>query len=73
MDIEDVVLLPSRASFCTIFLNYCGRGDGLGKTTCLKTVVCCRQRHAPCEILLFQQILFLCQLDCLKIIRLSQN
>ena len=32
-----------------------------------------KQGHAPCKILLFQQILLLCQFDFFEIIRLSQH
>ena len=36
----------SRASFSTIFVQNCGRGEGLGTTTCLITVVGVKQGHA---------------------------
>ena len=39
MVFQDVAFLPSRASFYTTFLKYCGRGESLGTTTCLKAVV----------------------------------
>ena len=42
-------------------------------TMCPKTVVGGRQGHAPCEVLLFQQSLFLCQLNVMEIIRMSQS
>ena len=46
--------------------------DGRGETTtCLKTVVGGRQRHAPCKVLSLQHNLFLCQLNFNEIIRLS--
>ena len=35
----DVTFLPTRACFSTTFLNNCGRGESIGTTTCLKTVV----------------------------------
>ena len=36
---QDVVFLPSGASFSTTFLKNCGRGESLGSTTCLNAVV----------------------------------
>ena len=50
MGSQDVALLPSRASFSTTFLTNCGRCEGLGINTCLKTVVGGQQGHAPCKI-----------------------
>ena len=38
MGLQDVALLSFRTSFHTIFLKNCGRGEGLGTTTCLATV-----------------------------------
>ena len=38
MTFLDVLFLPCRASFSTTFLNNCGRGEGLGTTTCLETM-----------------------------------
>ena len=58
MGFQDVVLLPSRASFSTTFLKNCGRGESLGTTTCLITVVGGKQGHARCKIPLLQQSLF---------------
>ena len=58
MSFQDVVLLPSSASFSTTFLKNCGRSEGLGTTTSLGTVVMRNQGLAPCEILLLQQSLF---------------
>ena len=40
---------------------------------CHKIVVGGKQGHAPCEILMFQQILFLRQLNFMEIIRMSQR
>ena len=62
MGFQDVALLLSGASFPTTFVKNCGRCYGLGTTTCFKTVVGGKQGHAPCKILLLQQILF-CQFD----------
>ena len=46
---QDVAFLPSLACFFpTTFLEYCGRGEFLGTTTCFKTVVGGKQGHAPC-------------------------
>ena len=73
MGFGDVVFLPSRASFCITFLKNCGRGEGLMATTCLRTVVGGKQGLAPCDILLLQQSLFLCQLNFMEIIRLLQR
>ena len=58
MGFQDVAFMPSQASFSTTFLKKCGRGESLGTTTCLKTVVGGKQGHAPCKILLLQQSLF---------------
>ena len=56
---QDVVFLSSRASYSTTFLKNCGRGESLGTTTCLKTVVTgSMPLPAPCKILLLQQSLF---------------
>ena len=73
MGFRDVAFLLSRANFLTTFLTNCGRGDDLRTTTCFRTVVGCKQGHAPCEILLFHQSLFLCQLNFMEITRLLQN
>ena len=36
---QDVAFLPSELLFLPHFLENCGRGESLGTTTCLKTVV----------------------------------
>ena len=59
MGFQDVEFQPFRASFSTIF----PKNSGWGK-----------QGYDPCNILLFQQRLFLCQTNLMKIIiRLSQS
>ena len=63
MGFLDVALLPSRAGYSTAFVEDCGRGEYLGTTTCLRTVVGGKQGHAPCQIRTLQQSLFLCQLN----------
>ena len=70
MAVQDVASLPSEASFSATFLKHCGRGESLGTTTCLRTVVGGKHRHASCKILLLQQHLFLCQSNFMEIIRL---
>ena len=55
---QDVVFMPSSASFSTTSLKNCGRGESFRITTCLYTVVGGKQGHASCIILLFQQCLF---------------
>ena len=60
MGFQDVAFLPSRAHFATTFLEYCGRGYGLGTTTCLKTMIGGKQGYAPCKVLLLSQVFFLC-------------
>ena len=40
---------------------------------CLKTVVLGKQGHAPCKILSLKQSLFICQLNFMEIIRMSQS
>ena len=72
MGFQDVVFLPSKPSFNTTFLKTCGRGECLGSTTCLRTVVGGWQGHAPCKILSLQQSLFMCQRNYIDTIRLSQ-
>ena len=71
MAFQDVMFLPSRNRFFTMFLKYCGRGESLVTTTCLRTVDGGRQGHAPFKTLLLQQGLFLYQLNVIEIIRLS--
>ena len=44
-------------SFSATFPKDCGRVEGLGTLTCLRTVVGCRQGHAACRIVLLQQSL----------------
>ena len=39
MGFQDVVILPSRASFSTIFFENCGNGEGLRSIKCLKVVI----------------------------------
>ena len=51
MGFQDVAFIPSRASFSTTFL---------------RTVVGRKQGHAPCDVLLPQQSLFL--LVCINVI-----
>ena len=58
MCFQDVAFLPSRARFFTTFLVSCGRGEGLGSTTCLGNVFGGKQGHDPCRILLLHQGLF---------------
>ena len=41
--------------------------------TCLRTVVVGMEGQVPCKIFILRQILFLCQFNCLKIIRLAQR
>ena len=53
--LQDVVFLPSKASFSTTFLLNCGASKSLRATTCLKTVVGGKQGHAPCKIPYLQQ------------------
>ena len=52
IEFQDVAFLPSLASFSTTCKENCGRGESLGITTCLKTVVGGKQGHAPCKVLL---------------------
>ena len=39
MGLQDVGFLPSRDSFSTTFHKNCGRGESLGTTTCLNSMV----------------------------------
>ena len=56
MGFQDVVFLPSLASFSSTFLIVV---EKLGTTTCLKTVTGGKQGHAACKTLLIQQSLFM--------------
>ena len=58
MRFQDVAFLPSRANFSTTFLDNCGRGEMLEITTCSKTVVEGKKRHAPSKIILQNQSLY---------------
>ena len=60
MGFQDVVFLPSRASFSATFLKNCGRGESHETAYCLRTVVRGKQGHAPSKIFLIPQSLFLC-------------
>ena len=73
MGFQDVEFQPSRASFSTMFLKICGRGESLVTITCLNTVVVGWQGHALCKMFLLQQSLLLCQLNFMEIIRLLQR
>ena len=73
MGFQDVSFLPSKASFSTTFPKNCNTGESLRTTTYNKTVVGGKQGHAPCKILLVQQILFSCQLNLMEIIKLSES
>ena len=46
----DLAFLPSRASFSTTLLKNCGRDESLWTTTCLNTVVGCKQQ--ACSLLI---------------------
>ena len=67
MSFQNVVL--SRASFYTTFLNLCGRGEDLGYTTCLRTVVWVSKGMLPVEYFHSNKA-FLCQSNFIEIIRL---
>ena len=72
MGFQIAEFLP-QASFSTTFLKNYGRGESLRTATCPKIMVGGKQGHASCKILLFQQSLFLCQLNFMEIIRQSQS
>ena len=65
MGLQDVAFLPSRT-----FLH-CGRGEIHGTTTCLETVVRGRQVMLPAKYFCSNKTSSLCQLNFMKIIRLS--
>ena len=73
MGFPDVTFLPTPTRIYTMFFTNRGRGEGLGTTKCLRTVVGGKQGHAPCRILSSQQSLFLCQLNFMVIITLSES
>ena len=62
MGLHDAVFLPSRACISTAFLKKYGRDESLEITTCLRTVVGDKQRHAPCKIPFLQQSSSLCSI-----------
>ena len=64
-----LIFLPSWASFCTTFLENCGRGQGLSTATCLEVIVCGDQTHATCKTL--APAIFLHQLNFMETITLS--
>ena len=55
------------AGFYTTFLKYYGRGECLGTTTCLKTVV---KGVLPVKYFSYNKVSFLCQSNFMEIIRL---
>ena len=69
----DVAFLPPRASFPPHFLQIVVEVKALGPPHVLRLWFGCKQEHAPCSIFLLQLILFLCQLNLMEIIRLSQS
>ena len=71
MGFQDVALLPSGASFSTTFHKHCDKGENLGTTTCLKTVVVVSKGILPVKYFCCKQSLFLCQLNFMEIIGLS--
>ena len=73
MDFQDESFLNSLASFCTTFHSNCGRGESLGTTTCLQTVVGGRQWQACCWTLDPTKPLFLCPSNFMEITKLSQS
>ena len=46
MAFQDVAFLSSLTSVAATFLKYCGRGERLRSTTCLRTVVVGKHGHA---------------------------
>ena len=63
MSFQHIAFLFFRTRFFTIFYENCCRGEGLRTTTCLNTVVGCKQGHAT----------FLCESYFMEIIRLSPS
>ena len=70
---QDVAFLPLRVCFSTSFLKNCGGCECLRITTYRKTVVWGKRGHAPYEILLLKQSIFLCQLNVMETIRLLHS
>ena len=64
MDLQDVVFLSSKGSFTPQFVI---EVKAPGPPHVLK------QGHAACKVLSLKQSLFLCQLNFMEIIRLSQR
>ena len=67
MGFRDVALMPPRASFSTTFLKNYGRGESLGTSTCLMTVVGVSKAMLPvkyfCNPFLFQSRSYDCYKD----------
>ena len=74
MGFYGLAFLPTQPAFYDTFLNdNDGGGYDLRIATCLRIVVWGEYGHAPCKISSLQQILFLCQLNFMEIIRLPQS
>ena len=54
----DAAFFSYHASFFTIFLENCGRGESLRTSTCHRSVSGGMQGYAPCKMHLLQQNLF---------------
>ena len=59
MGFQDVAFLHSKSSFSTTFLKNRGRGESLVTTTCLKTLVKGKQKHAPVKYFCFNKAPFI--------------
>ena len=69
--VQDAAFLPSRANFFTTFLENCGRGEYLGATACLKTVVGVSRGMLPVKYFCSNEA-FLCRLNFVEIIRITK-
>ena len=58
MSFQDVAFLPSKASFYTTFVEYCGRCEGLRTTTFSIAVDVGRHGDGLCRVFLVQRSLF---------------
>ena len=59
MGFQDVAFLPTKSSFSTTFLKNRGRGESLVTTTCPKTLVKEKQKHAPAKYSCFNKAPFI--------------
>ena len=60
MSVQDTAFLLPEAFTSTTFLKHCGRGESLGTTTCLITVVGVSKGMLPVKYFSFLKSFLLC-------------